>query len=187
MLHISSFSSSNFEFLNMHISLDNFSCHMCDVIGVNRSMKREYVKALDQLSSPITNRWMIIIGLLTVQWWIMRQSGIPTCIGKDVGRVFLHSPRIRCGGKHRQYFANAGPLYLRRIIVYVLITLQGGRLYETLPNWCSMDTIGLELIWNRYCSGRHQQRKQRCGFATQTPRSLRLSAEKPNGSNLFVF
>ena len=56
MLHISSFSSSNFEFLNMHISLDNFSCHMCDVIGVNRSMKREYVKALDQLSSPITNR-----------------------------------------------------------------------------------------------------------------------------------
>ena len=56
MLHILSFSSSNFEFLNMHISLGNFSRHMCDVIGVNRSMKRECVKALDQLSSPITNR-----------------------------------------------------------------------------------------------------------------------------------
>ena len=56
MLHILSFSSSNFEFLNMHISLGNFSRHMCDVIGVNRSMKRESVKALDQLSSPITNR-----------------------------------------------------------------------------------------------------------------------------------
>ena len=41
MLHILSFSSSNFEFLNMHISLGNFSRHMCDVIGVNRSMKRE--------------------------------------------------------------------------------------------------------------------------------------------------
>ena len=62
MPHILSFSSSNFEFLNMHISLGNFSRHMCDVIGVNRSMKRESVKALDQLSSPITNRWMIIIG-----------------------------------------------------------------------------------------------------------------------------
>ena len=41
MLHRLSFSSSNFEFLNMHISLGNFSRHMCDVIGVNRSMKRE--------------------------------------------------------------------------------------------------------------------------------------------------
>ena len=56
MLHILSFSSSNFEFLNTHISLGKFLRHMCDVIGVNRSMKRESVKALDQLSSLITNR-----------------------------------------------------------------------------------------------------------------------------------
>ena len=48
MLQILSYSSSNFEFLNMHISLVNFSRHMCDVIGVNRSMKRESVKVLDQ-------------------------------------------------------------------------------------------------------------------------------------------
>ena len=56
MLHVFSFSSSKFEFLNMHVSIGNFSRHMYDVIGVNRSMKRESVKALDQLSSPVTNR-----------------------------------------------------------------------------------------------------------------------------------
>ena len=65
MLHVLSFSSSKFEFLNMHISLSNFSRHMCDVIGVNRSMKQESVKALDQLSSPVTNRWTIIIQFST--------------------------------------------------------------------------------------------------------------------------
>ena len=65
---------------------------------------------------------------------------------KGCGKIFLHSPRIRCGGKHGQYFANAGPLYLRRIIVCVLITLQESRFNETLPNWRSMDTIGPEFV-----------------------------------------
>ena len=112
----------------------------------------------------------------------MRQSGIPTCIGKDVGRVFLHSPRIRCGGKHGQYFANAGPLYLWRIIVCVLITLQGSRFNDTLPNWRSMDTImGQNWSETRCCSGRsstHQQRKRRSGFAIQTPKSRRYKRRK---------
>ena len=103
--------------------------------------------------------------------------------GKSFGCFFfLHSPRIRCGGKHGQYFANAGPLYLRRIIVCVLITLQGSRFNETLPNWRSMDTImGQNWSETRCCSGRsstHQQRKRRSGFAIQTPKSLRYKRRK---------
>ena len=47
MVHKIKLSSSNFDFLNMHISHGNFSRHLCDVIGVNWSMKRESVKALD--------------------------------------------------------------------------------------------------------------------------------------------
>ena len=45
-LHVLSFGSSKFEFRNMHILLGKFSRHMCDVIGVNQSMKRGGVKAL---------------------------------------------------------------------------------------------------------------------------------------------
>ena len=51
------------------------------------------------------------------------------------GFFLLHSPRIRCGKKDGQYFANAGPLYLRKIIFCVLITLQGIRFNETLEQY----------------------------------------------------
>ena len=57
MLHVLSFSSSKFEFHNMHYLLSNFLRHMCDVIGVNRSMKQEsmkaYVKRLIVANSPV--------------------------------------------------------------------------------------------------------------------------------------
>ena len=78
-----------------------------------------------------------IINCTTVQWCIRYRETIgyiPTCIGKDVGRVFLDYPMIRCGEKHGQSFTNTRPLYLRRIIGCVLTTLQGIRFNEILSN-----------------------------------------------------
>ena len=106
-----------------------------------------------------------------------------------MGRVFLHSPRIRCGGKHGQYFANAGPLYIQRIIVCVLIFLQGIRFNDTLPNWSSKDTM---YDWFRIGLKRHAVPEvplhiilihTRCGFATCINRRKGWF----NGSHLFVF
>ena len=112
-------------------------------------------------------------------------------------RDFLQFPKIRFGGKHGQYFANAGPLYLRIIIICVLITLQGN---------IQRDPAQLEQYGNyrvrtwhetRYCSGRPSTHHiysyleahitKKMWFCHRNPEDPALSAEKAYGSNLFVF
>ena len=38
----------------------------------------------------------------------MQNSVFPTCIGKGAGKLFSHSHRIQCGGKHGYFFETRG-------------------------------------------------------------------------------
>ena len=92
------------------------------------------------------------------------------------------------GGKHGQYFANARPLYLRKIIVCVLITLQGIRFNEILSNWSSMARTGLKpdavvFLTSLYTS----TEKTKMWFCHPDPEKPALSAKNAYVSNLLFF
>ena len=168
LLYVLAVQSLNFSIV--HILLGNFSRHICDVISVNWSMKRESVKGLV---------WIFPINY-QVKWCIVRHSGIPTCIGKDVGRPQGYG----------QYFTNVRPLWGRRIIVCVLVTLQGTTVIETLTNKRSMATMRPVWVWNPMLFSTSiyiSKEKIKMWFCHPDFERPALSAQTADVCNLLVF
>ena len=136
------------------------TCHMSDVIGVNRSMKREIsIKQMNE-HNRIINCTMVYreaIGYTNVH-----------------RKVFLDYPRIRCGGKHGQYFENARPYEESSSVFWSL--------YKRLDSTKSCPTGA---VWIRSetwcCSGRPSTHED------PDSENPALSAKKADVSNLLFF
>ena len=152
---------------------------MCQ--SLNEARKRERTWSIIKWRYKQMNDHNNIINCTTVQWCIRYRETIgyiPTC--KDVGRVFLDYPMIRCGYGAERSMGNI--LQTQDLCTYEESSAVFWLLYKGLDSTKSCLTkavwIRCDQDWSKTrccfgCPSTHQQRRRGRSFAALTPRSLR--------------
>ena len=134
----------------MHISLGNFLRHTCDVIGVNRSMKRECVKGESTWSIIKSNyKQMNDHNRIINCTMVYREAiGYSNVHKKRCGKNFLAFSKDTVRMKAWTIFCKRRTFVPTKNHRLCSDHFTRVRFNENLPIWSSMDTIGPDLVYN---------------------------------------